>query len=141
MTFSADRATGAFFFVFGILLYFIVIPEQTDSGGDSWVLPDTIPNAMAMVMAIGGALLTVKPTDQPGQNPADVMYAAIYLGLLALGLYAMAHFGFSYTAPFIALLIMFLIGERRPLWLGIGVIGMPVTIWVLVVYLLERSLP
>jgi putative tricarboxylic transport membrane protein len=141
MTNTTDRGTGAFFVVFGALLYFAIIPTQVDMTGDSWVLPATIPNAMAVIMAVCGALLMLKPTNQRGHNTTDLMFAVMYFVLLALGLFAMSKFGFVYTGPFIALIIMLLIGERRPFWLGLGVIALPVAIWVLVAQILERSLP
>lgn len=136
-----DRGTGAFFMVFGALLYFAIIPAQVDDGGESWVLPTTIPNAVSITMALCGALLMLRPTNQRGQNTTDLMFAIMYIVLLSVGLFVMSYVGFIYTVPFIALIIMFLIGERRPFWLGIGVIGLPVIIWVLVVQVLERSLP
>tara|TARA_B110000091_G_scaffold214018_1_gene265440 strand:- start:1887 stop:2312 length:426 start_codon:yes stop_codon:yes gene_type:complete len=141
MTNTTDRATGAFFLVFGALLYFVVIPAQIDGGSGSWVLPATIPNAVSIVMAACGLLLMLKPTNQRGHNTQDLMFAVMYFVLLAFGLFVMSYAGFVYTAPFIALIIMLLIGERRPVWLGIGVIGLPVIIWVLVAQVLERPLP
>jgi putative tricarboxylic transport membrane protein len=142
MTKTTDRATGAFFLAFGALLYFVVIPAQIDGGsGSSWVLPATIPNAVSMIIAVCGFLLILKPTNQRGHNTQDLIFAVIYLVLLAFGLFVMSYVGFLYTAPFIALIIMLLIGERRPAWLAIGVIGLPVIIWVLVAQILERPLP
>lgn len=141
MTNITDRVTGAFFLVLGALLYFAVIPAQIDNGSGSWVLPATIPNAVSIIMAVCGLLLMLKPTDQRKPNTQDLIFATIYFVLLAFGLFAMSYAGFVYTAPFIALIIMLLIGERRPVWLGIGVIGLPVIIWVLVAEILERPLP
>ena len=65
----------------------------------------------------------------------------LYLTVMALGLFAMSHFGFVIVAPFLALAIMLLFGERRPFWLALGCVGMPAIIWLLVVQILERSLP
>lgn len=141
MTNMTDRGTGAFFLVFGALLYFVIIPAQIETGGDSWVLPTTIPNAVSITMALCGVLLILKPTDQRGQDTTDLMFAVMYIVLIAVGLFVMSYVGFVYSAPFIALILMVLIGERRPFWLGIGVIGLPVIIWVFVVQILERSLP
>lgn len=141
MTNLTDRATGAFFLAFGTLLYFVIIPAQIGSSSDSWVRPNTIPNAVSVMMAVCGTLLMIKPTKQRGQNTADFIFALMYFALIALGLFVMSHIGFVYTAPFIALIIMLLIGERRIVWLASGVVVLPFVIWVLVAQLLERSLP
>ena len=58
-----------------------------------------------------------------------------------IGLVVMSWFGFVYVAPVLALIIMLMIGERRPFWLIAGVAAMPAAIWVLVAVVLERALP
>jgi len=53
----------------------------------------------------------------------------------------MSRFGFVIVSPVLALAIMLLFGERRPIWLALGCVGMPAIIWLLVVQILERPLP
>jgi len=50
-------------------------------------------------------------------------------------------FGFVYVGPALALAIMLMIGERRPIWLVAGFVAMPALIWFLVVQVLGRALP
>lgn len=141
MSVTADRGAGAVISLFGLVLYFGVIPNFVEAVDDGWVLPATIPNAVAIVLIVCGILLILKPTTHRPQRMIEFQKAALYFGLLALGLLAMSYLGFIYTAPVIALVLMLLIGERRPLWLFLGVAVLPATIWFLVVYVLDRALP
>ena len=64
----------------------------------------------------------------------------LYLAVIAAGLFVMSFFGFVIVAPLLALAIMLLFGERRPLWLALGSLAMPAVIWFLVVQVLGRAL-
>ncbi|MQY43957.1 hypothetical protein GG681_15020 [Epibacterium sp. SM1969] len=142
MPLSADRVTGGFFLFFGLALYFVVIPTYVETIEDSsWVRPGTIPNAIAVVLSVCGALLILKPTAHRVQGQREFLFAGLYFLLLAAGLLLMSYVGFVYAAPVIALVIMLMIGERRRLWLGVGVVALPAAIWLLVVQVLERALP
>lgn len=136
-----DRLSGAFFFLLGLALYFHVVPNYVDRIDYGAIYPATMPSALAILLAIGGALLILKPTDQRPPDAALVARAALYLAVLVAGVYAMSWFGFVYTAAPLALAIMLLIGERRPRWLVAGVVVMPFLIWLVVKIVLERSLP
>ncbi len=65
----------------------------------------------------------------------------IYFAVIALALFAISRFGFVVASAFLALAIMLIFGERRPVWLALGSVGMPAAIWFLVVQVLERPLP
>lgn len=138
---SADRISGIFFLLFGLAMYFYVNPnyiETTDSGNIS---PNTVPNIVSIVIAICGTFLAIKPTNHRTRNPQSMAITGFYVVILATGLYAMSWVGFVYVAPVLALVIMWAIGERRPLWLGLGVVAMPAIIWFLVTQVLGRALP
>lgn len=138
---SADRLSGAFFFLFGLAMYFLVIPafvEVTDEGN---IAPGTIPNWISIVISSCGAALFLKPTGHEIQNARSFLITGAYVAVLIAGIYAMSLFGFVYVGPLLALAIMLMIGERRPLWLGAGAIVMPAIIWVFVIHILGRVLP
>lgn len=138
---SADRASGAVFVLFGLVMYFIVNPgfiEDVDTGN---IRPETVPNWLALIIAGCGALLVLRPTDHHGPDLRRSLRAALFLTVLCGGVWVMSHVGFVYAAPPLALAVMLLIGERRPLWLLLGVLGMPTLIWLLVEVLLDRPLP
>ncbi|GHA43843.1 hypothetical protein GCM10008927_05740 [Amylibacter ulvae] len=141
MDLSADRVSGAFFLFFGLTMYFFVIPNFVESVDEGNIAPATMPNLISMVLALCGAILMLKPTDFEVRNPSLIAKTFLYVALLAAGIYAMSLFGFEYVAPVLAFAIMWLIGERRPHWLVLGVVGMPLIIWFLVTHVLGRALP
>lgn len=137
----ADRISGLFFLLLGLAMYFWVNPNYIESVDSRNLSPDTMPNILSIILALCGALLILKPTDEQIRNPILMAKTGLYVGLLVAGIYAMSLFGFEYVAPFLALAIMWLLGERRPLWLVLGVIVMPAVIWFLVTQVLGRALP
>jgi putative tricarboxylic transport membrane protein len=141
MAISADRVSGAFFFMFGLAMYFVVNPNYIETVASGNIAPATFPNVISIVIAVSGAILVLKPTNQRVRDVRSMTITAIYAALLAVGIYAMSWFGFEYVAPVLALTIMWIIGERRPFWLGLGAVGMPVIIWFLVTQVLGRALP
>ncbi|MES0827383.1 tripartite tricarboxylate transporter TctB family protein [Ruegeria sp. SCP11] len=141
MKINADRASGLFFLFFGLALYWFIIPTFVEQVEGGWVHPDTVPNAVAIVLSLCGALLILRPTKHHTQEASEFVRAGLYFGLLMVALVLLGRFGFVYIAPIIALVIMLLIGERRPFWLVCGVVGMPGAIWFLVVQVLDRALP
>ena len=141
MSHSADRASGLFFLLFGVAMYVYVNPTYIESVDSGTIAPATMPNIVSIVIAICGAILIFKPTTHQVRDPALIFKTGLYVGILVAGLYAMSWFGFEYVAPVLALTLMLLIGERRPFWIGLGVVVMPVTIWFLVTQVLERALP
>lgn len=141
MSIPADRVTGAFFFLFGLAMYFLIIPSQVELGDDGNLAPDTLPNALSIVIAACGLLLALRPGNDQTHDLRFFLMTGKYVALLAAGIYAMSHFGFVLVAPPMAFVLMWMIGERRPLWFAGGVVVMPALIWVLVSLVLERALP
>ncbi len=141
MNISADRASGVFFLLFGLAMYFAVNPNYIEAVESGNIAPRTLPDTVSIIIAICGAVLVIKPTDQRVRNPVLMAKTGFYIVLLSVGIYAMSWFGFEYVAPLLAFAIMWFIGERRPFWLGLGVVGMPLLIWYLVTQLLGRALP
>lgn len=137
----ADRISGLFFLLLGLAMYFWVNPNYIESVEDGNLSPETLPNIISIVLAMSGAYLALKPTDYQMRSPVLMAKTGLYVSLLIAGIWAMSRFGFEYVAPVLALSIMWMIGERRPLWLGLGVVVMPAIIWFLVTQLLGRALP
>lgn len=141
MSTSADRVSGAFFLLFGLAMYFYVNPNYIENVDTGNIAPNTLPNIVSVVIAICGGLLVLKPTDHQTRSFSKMALTGVYVAIMAASIYAMSIFGFEYIGPVMALAIMWMIGERRPMWLAIGVIGMPAIIWFLVTQALERALP
>lgn len=141
MTISADRASGLFFFIAATLCYFYVIPTFVEPADSGSIHPDTFPNAISILVAICGLLLAVKPTKYRLHSTRDMVMSGVYFALICSSLYAMTFFGYLAVSPFLALVLMLLIGERRRFWLFAGAVIMPTIIWLIVEVLLERGLP
>ena len=140
MSLNADRASGLFFVFLGALLYFWIIPAQVESSEGSWLNPSSIPNITTLIISVCGVLLVIKPSGHRAQEADKYLIVGVYVCVLAVGLFAIEQVGFLYSAPGIALVVMVLMGERRPLWLFIGVAVIPIGIWYLVDQVLERSI-
>lgn len=138
---TTDRISGTFFLILGLALHFFIIPNYIETVDGGNLAPSTFPNILAILLAACGAILLFKPTSQPVPDLYGMAITSAYVALLVAGLYAMSKFGFEYIAPILALVVMVAIGERRPLWLGLGVIAMPALIWFLVTVVLGRALP
>ncbi len=138
---QTDRWTGLFFIAFGVLLYAVIIPWQVETADYGWLRPRTLPRIVAAIIVICGVVLAVKPAADARPGAFHWGRAALFAGLLGLGLWAMSWFGFVIVAPPLALALMWLAFERRPLWLALGAVGMPALIWLVVAVFLERPLP
>ena len=141
MTVSADRASGAFFLLLGLVTYFLVVPNFVETVEGGILAPASMPNAISLIIAFCGGLLILKPS--PHSLPARHFFTAAgtYAVVLAAALFPMAVFGFEFVAPLLALLLMLMAGERRLLWLAVGAVAVPGAIWFFVSQLLDRALP
>ncbi len=137
----SDRLSGAVLFIFGLAMYFAIIPTFVEQAEGGNIAPNTLPNILSWMIAIGGAFLVLKPTPHQTQDLRYFARALMHGAILCAGIYAMTWFGFLYVAPVLALVIMVVIGERRMHWLALGAIGMPALIWIFITQILDRALP
>lgn len=133
--------SGLFFVLFGVVLYGFLIPFDTETVGSGWVLPDTLPNFAALTMIAAGLVQAAAPAGANTLDGGGVLRAGLYLVLAAGALFAMDKIGFLVAVPVYALVQMWVIGERRPLWLGVGVLAVPGVVWILATRVLDRPLP
>ncbi|KPP85192.1 MAG: putative tricarboxylic transport membrane protein [Rhodobacteraceae bacterium HLUCCO07] len=136
-----DRVTGGFFILLGVVLYLWVIPWQVETADYGWLKPRTLPLALAVVLGLCGVALMVKPVGDARPSTFNWLRAALFAGVLALGLWLMGVVGFVYAASPLAFAVMWLAYERRWLWLGLGSVVMPAVIWFVITIVLERTLP
>ena len=137
----ADRLSGLFFLLLGLAMYFVIIPIFVEDAQGGNIAPDTMPNYVSIIMALAGAILIVKPSDLRLQEPVIFIRAGMLVAILITAIIAMSYLGYIYIAPILALLVMLIIGEKRPTWLLGGCVIAPAAIWFLVTQLLDRSLP
>lgn len=136
-----NRISGALIAAFGAALLLLVIPHQVEVVDYGWVRPETVPNVIAVGLVLLGLAQVVVAKGKTELQPGPAVKAFAYLGFTALAIWAMGRFGFVVIAPAMMLVLMLWIGERRPLWLGIGTLVVPGVIWGTVTVLLDRTLP
>ena len=141
MILETDRIAGLLIATLGLVLLFVVFPFAIEDMDDGSIKPDTVPNAIAAFLVVCGILLAIKSGERTKRDSRELILVLLYLAIISAGLFAISHLGFLIVSPFLALAIMLIFGERRPIWLGLGCVGMPAIIWFLVIQVLERSLP
>ena len=141
MRLEADRIAALIVVTLGLVLLFVIFPIAIEDIDDGSIRPDVVPNTLAGFLVFCGILLATKPGKQIQRSSRELKMVLIYLAVIALGLFAIFHFGFVVASAFLALTIMMLFGERRLGWLALGCLGMPAAIWFLVAHVLERPLP
>ena len=140
MTFL-NRISGFSVIIFGLVLIFFIFPDQIEFGDYGWVKPQTLPNICAFILLILGLIQTIFPTGKIKFEINNLIFSGVFAITSILGVVGFHYLGFIFAAPLFSLVIMLLIGERRIMWLIIGVVVLPMFIWFLVEYLLERGLP
>ena len=138
---EADRIAGLIVATLCLVLLFVIFPMAIEDIDDGSIRPDLLPNALAGFLVFCGILLAIKPGAQIQRSFQELKMVLIYFAVIALALFAISRFGFVVASAFLALAIMLIFGERRPVWLALGSVGMPAAIWFLVVQVLERPLP
>lgn len=139
----AERLSGIVVILFGAVLYWAIVPWQVETADYGWLRPRTLPRILAVILMLAGAWQVLGASTPPDARAGAVPWArgALFAAVLIASLALMAQVGFLVVAPVMALTIMLLTGERRPLWLGLGTLGAPAAIWLGVAVLLERPLP
>ena len=136
-----NRLSGLAVALVGITLLTVIIPNQVEVVDYGWVRPETVPNAMAIALILLGLAQAVSAIGTMSWRIGPALRALGFLAITTAAVWAMGRFGFVVAAPVMMLVLMLLIGERRPLWLGLGVLAMPAAIWWTVIRLLDRTLP
>ena len=140
---SADRLSGVFFLLAGLVMIFGIIPAEVDMVEGGNIAPSTLPLAMSAVLSLGGGILLPQPAGRAHQAlpPWHQMLRALAIILvLILAVLAMSRLGFLLVAPALALTLMWISGERRLRWFVLGTTMVPAAIWVFVVQILGRQL-
>ena len=137
---GVDRVGGLVVAALGALLLLAVIPAEIETVDYGWVRPGTLPTALAILLVGLGLVQAAVPPRPTELAPRPALRAYGYLALAVLAAWAMRQLGFPWIAPPFVLAVMLLIGERRPLWLGLGAAAVPAAIWGAAT-LLGRPLP
>jgi putative tricarboxylic transport membrane protein len=138
---TLNRLSGIVVVVFGILLLFWIIPRHTEPAHFGWLRPATLPDVTAVVMVISGIIHVLFPVGTAKFDVRPAMRAGLFFLISLAGLFIMHHLGFLIAAPLLAMVLMLMVGERRPIWLLAGAVMVPLGIWISIELILKRPLP
>jgi len=138
---TPNRISGIVVAVFGLVLLFWIIPRHTEAVYQGWLRPETLPIITAVVAIITSIIHIIFPTGKVDFDVKRAMRAGLFFVVSLLALYLMHVVGFLLSAPLMILVLMLMIGERRPLWLITGIVILPLAMWSTIELLLGRPLP
>ena len=138
---TLNRLSGIVVAVFGLVLLFWVIPRHTEAVSYGWLRPATLPNLTAVIVTLSGVVHALFPAGTAEFDVQPAIRAGLFFVISLAGLFIMRHLGFLIAAPLLAMVLMLMVGERRPLWLAAGVVMIPLGIWSSIELLLKRPLP
>lgn len=139
---SLDRIIGGIVVVFGGFLLLYSIPENVRMIDRPIPYPAMFPQMAAwMFICLGAVQMLIGKArfEFPSGTQFLAFLGVIFLTLLAvLGL---EKFGYlPVMIPFMAAVTL-ISRERRPLWVGVMVLGLPLGVWLLFEHVLQRPLP
>ncbi|MBN7776422.1 tripartite tricarboxylate transporter TctB family protein [Nitratireductor aquimarinus] len=134
------KALGELIVVGGasLVMIFWIIPAQTSSGGELGLSPQLVPTVCSIVIGLLTlfrfiATLISTPVPEPGDD-APIHYALSMIAATVAGIAAIAYLGWVIGGAILALLVLLVLAERRPLML----VGLPVSIAVLL-FLIQKT--
>lgn len=136
---TLDRAATLGVILFGLLVYFVVMPVEIEKVDYGRVVPATFPAIAVWTLIAAAAVQAILPPRPVATDWRVAGRAALILVALVVSLGLIRRFGFEFVAPPTALAAMLFIGERRWQWLAAGAAA-PLILWLLVERMLDRPL-
>lgn len=139
---TLDRIIGGIAVCFGGFLLLYGIPANVRMVEDAMPYPAMFPQ-IASWMFIGLGLAQIAIGKAKLEFPSGRQFLA-FLGVIFLTLLAVLFVEkLTYLPVMITLMaaITFISHERRPMWVAIMVLGLPIGVWLLFEQLLQRQLP
>tara|TARA_B100000686_G_scaffold338670_1_gene411521 strand:+ start:372 stop:791 length:420 start_codon:yes stop_codon:yes gene_type:complete len=136
-----NRLSASFVIFLGLSLIYFIFPVEIESLDYGWVRPQTLPNICALLLIIFGIVQFIFPKGKVVLEFEQILWSGVFVSAAFIAVFGFHKFGFIYTAPIFAVSIMLLIGEKRILWLLLGVFLIPFLILLIVEQLLGRLLP
>lgn len=139
---TLDRISGLLVALAGLWLLTYGIDAHVKVTGFESPSPQLFPRIGAWVLLvfdIAQVVLTRTATALPTRRVLG-RYALVSVMLIGM-VWIMEHFGFVIGAMVMLGGLMLVVYERRPLWLIVTVVAVPLSIWLIFEVLLERPLP
>ncbi|MGZ9811643.1 tripartite tricarboxylate transporter TctB family protein [Pseudoroseicyclus sp. H15] len=137
-----DRVLGGLIALFGLYLLIWGIPANVAVHGDKHPSPRLFPQIGAWIMLLGGVAQAIFASGTSSLPPAREVGRFALVSVLTLGMVVlMEMFGYLVGAIALIAILMFVVNERRPLWIFVAVVAVPVGVWLFFEKLLDRPLP
>lgn len=134
------RALGELLVVggFSLAMIFWIIPTQTSSGGELGLSPQLMPTVCSAAIGLLAlsrfiAILVSPPVAEPVDD-APIHFALVVIIASVAGIAAITYFGWEFGGAALSLLVVLVLGERRPVML----VAMPTLVAVLF-YLIQKT--
>lgn len=147
----ADIISAALLVAFGLLVIFVVIPiwvpgHQEGNYGlraqDTPYLTMTVATALALFLLVRRLFFDAGKEDEDNPIRKESWgFLAVTAAILVATLFLMEFVGVLAGGPFIVAVLMFMMGERRPLAIGLTAVAAPLAVWAFFWKLLEFPLP
>jgi len=134
-----SRIVGAAITGIGLVITFLVVPNQTEDVSRAVIQPATLPMIYGIGIALCGLTIVARPTPDSGERALFPFLRILFFTVATC--FVMEYLGYLVLAPALVLSLMLYMGERRPVWLLIGVLAIPLAGWVGFGMLLGRQLP
>jgi len=138
---TLNRISGLVVAVLGLILLFWIIPRHTETVDYAWLRPATLPIITAIIVIISSLVHLIFPSGKAEFDVPLALRAGLFFTISLIGLFLMHLVGFLIAAPLLVMVLMLLIGERRPFWLIAGIVLIPLAMWSSIELLLNRPLP
>lgn len=139
---TIERFLGGITALCGVLLLLYGIPANVEEVDNAIISPRFFPQIAAWIFVVAGSvqLLFLKSKLKLPSLP-EFGRVLIVCVLILIMTFLMGKFGYLVGAMSMMVAIMYMVYERRPVWLGIAIVIVPIVIWVLFVIILKRPLP
>lgn len=140
--FSVDRIAGLVVASAGVWLFLYGIEAGVEGTDLTFPGPLLFPQLAAWIFIIGGIVQAARA--KPGRElPTKREVARYILVSILIVIMALLMNNFGYIVGGVGLLavLMFVVYEKRWLWIGVAVVAVPIGIWAFFVLLLRRVLP
>ena len=138
---TLNRISGLVAAVLGLILLFWIIPRHTETVDYAWLRPATLPVITAVIVVVSSIVHIIFPSGKAEFDVRLALRAGLFFVISLAALCLMYFVGFLIAAPLLVMVLMLLIGERRPLWLIAGIGLIPLAMWSSIELLLNRPLP
>ncbi|HSR55977.1 MAG TPA: tripartite tricarboxylate transporter TctB family protein [Alphaproteobacteria bacterium] len=146
----ADIISAAVLVAFGLLVIFVVIPIWVPGHAEgNYGLEAQDAPYLTMIVATGLSLFflvrrlffDLNDTEKAPIPRESWGFLALAAVVLVATWYLMEYIGVLAGGPFVVAVMMFLMGERRPLAIGVTAVAAPVLVWAFFWKLLQFPLP